>query len=983
MKKYILVIGIYLLILGMLPSLLKYKSIQQNDLVIDGFFEAYYHYFDMYEFFLRKYLSMEISENDFDSFLETSRGSNYDILILSPEGNALNDISRFSNSISASAIDSIIIISLQNPLMYFAENFVDSDKTFIFTAKKINTDNNEIWTLIVISDISVFTTSWATMNRKILAVYMLLWTLFYLVILYFYNKEKLSFNNRKFANDLINFVHNIIKNDEKSYAIFLNNESQIQFISASLASLLDYKEEYLSGRNISFLINDFNLSDQIQPNKTGEPENNEVVIRDKRGTKYVFLMALIPHYLNTTELESCVLILYDITYLKENVNQLGFEVKKNVALNTIAQLVMSVSEPASIMKMVIEESRNLIDFDSGTTLLLKKDRLTLFYTDDPHLKNKMDSFSLKLGEGLSGVVAKTGKAQIINDATNNPFTLFVPGTPEIVECIMSAPLINNEGRMIGVITFSRKSLDGFTESDLQILEILASHAANIFDKTELLNKILEDEKRHNTLINESALAILIIYDKNIIFCNRKFCELIKYNKEYLTGRNIIEFISEKDRSFFISQLTTFTLVGKTEVFEYEFVSSDDKTIILEFSLSSISWDGKTSILASASDVTEKIELNKRMLQTQKLESIGTLTSGIAHDFKNIMSGIVGAVELILLSAEEGTRVKNMAKVIKLSADRAVKLSQRLLGFSRKVEDEIAVFDINNLIRETLEMVSYTFDKNIELKLDLTHDPLFFEGDSVKIQQCVMNICVNARDVMPQGGTLTVRTMFLNNFEQIKKIWSQAENRNYTCIEIADTGPGIPEHIQNMLFEPFFTTKSKEKGTGLGLSTSRSIIGEYKGTISLKSKINHGTSFYILLPWLQGIKETEEEKTNEGDIKSHTVLLVDDEEIVLDIAKDLLEELGSTVYASNNGYDALKMVEDHPEITMALIDRMMPKLDGLALLKKLKEIKPEIIVIIASGFLQDNIVKEFTENGAYECITKPYRLEQLARILREV
>ena len=983
MKKSLIIIFIYLLVLSVIPALARYRSDKQKEIVIQGFYESYYHYFDMYEFFLRQYLGGTISEEALEEFIVESISSNHDLLILNPQGAVVNNIDNIRGYISPSALESIIITTIQNPLVYFAQDFSLDNQTFILTARKITISENERWSLIVISDISNFIESWTAQNRGILTSYIAIWTLFFAIIIYYYFKKRLYINQKKMSSDLMHFVHNIIKNDDNSLVLYINAESEILGISRKLALLLDYKEEYLIGKSINYLINDFKLSSILKPSKIGEELNNEINIHDKIGNKFIFLMAPVPHFVNITEIESVVIILFDITPLRDSINRLDFEVKKNVSLSTIAQLVMSVNEHTSIMKLIIEEAMNLIDFDYGTIYIIRDEYLYPFYSNNPQIADKMDTFSIKIGDGLSGLVAKTGMAQIVNDASNNSLTLLVPGTTDIPECIMCAPLINNEGELIGVITFSRESLNGFLETDLQILELLAIHTANIFDKTALLNKIIEDEKRHNALINESALAILILYEKNIIFCNGRFCDLIKYEKENLLGRNITDFISQKDSSFFISQLTTFTMVGKTEIFEYEFLTSDNKSIILEFSLSSITWDGKTSILASANDVTEKIELNKRMLQTQKLESIGTLTSGIAHDFKNILSGIVGAVELILLSAEEGTRIKNMAKTIKLSADRAVKLSQRLLGFSRIVEDEFAMFEINNLLRETLDIISYTFDKNIDLETDFTSDPLYFEGDSVKIQQCVMNICVNARDVMPQGGKLIIRTKLLNNFEKIKSLWPQAENRNYTCIEIVDSGPGIPEHIQELLFEPFFTTKSKEKGTGLGLSITKSIIDEYKGTITLKSKLNQGTTFFILLPWLPEIKKHEDSANREGEIQSHVVLLVDDEEIVLDIAKDLLEELGSTVYASSNGFEALKMIDDHPEITLALIDRMMPKIDGLTLLKKMKEKKPEIKVIVASGFLQENIVKEFMDNGAQDCITKPYRLEQLSNILRDV
>ena|GEM_PF-2248167 len=983
MKKYIFAIIIYLVGIGLIPTFVKYRTNRQHDLLIQGFYETYYYYFDIYEFVLRQFLDNEISDEAFERLLIESSKGNYDILVLTPDGTVFNDTDRFSNLISQSALDKIIVRTLQNFLTYFSEGFTENNSHYILSSKKMDY-NNERWFLAIITDVSSFHEEWREMSKVIMVVYSMIWTIGFLLVVYLYYKKAWFLNQKKASDEVRNFVANISKNDEKLMFIFINDDAEIEIVSPQLLSLLEFNADYLIGTNINNLINDFNLSKLIKSSITKEQNNNEITIQDKHGVKFIFLMTFIPFYRSSSELSNILIFLNDITLMKSSINRLDFEVKKNMSLSAIAQLVMSIREPQLITKMIIDESRNLIEFDYGTTFLLQDDTLTPFYTDNPDFISKVGNFSIKIGEGLTGTVAKTGKAQIANDTFNNPITMQIPGTPVTHnECIMSAPLINSEGKMLGVMTYSRESLYHFTDMDLQLLEVLAVLAANIFDKTELLRKIEEEKEKHETLINESALAFLVIYDKKIIFCNRKFSELIKYETNELIGSDIFDFISLKDRSFFISQLTTFTLVGKTEIFEYEFFTSDKKSIILEFSLSSIIWDGRTSILASASDVTERIELNKRMLQTQKLESIGTLTSGIAHDFKNILTGIVGAVELILLKAEEGSSIKNMAKAIKLSADRAVKLSQRLLGYSRKVEDEIDIFDVNSLMRETLEIVTFTFDKNIEIKLDISSEPLFFEGDSVKIQQCIMNLCVNARDVMPNGGTLSIKTSLLKDFVYTKQIWAQAENINYSFIEITDTGPGIPDHLQEILFEPFFTTKSKGKGTGLGLSTTKTIITDYKGNISVKSKLGVGSSFRILLPWIAQEKEQDDDISHKVHTKTHSILLVDDEEIILDIAKDLLEELGNKVFAVNNGYDALDLIEQNPKITLAIIDRMMPKMDGLTLLKLLKRKKPELIVIVASGFLQDDVIQEFLDNGAEQCIAKPYTLDQLSRILKDM
>ncbi|MCL1827504.1 MAG: response regulator, partial [Candidatus Cloacimonetes bacterium] len=211
-------------------------------------------------------------------------------------------------------------------------------------------------------------------------------------------------------------------------------------------------------------------------------------------------------------------------------------------------------------------------------------------------------------------------------------------------------------------------------------------------------------------------------------------------------------------------------------------------------------------------------------------------------------------------------------------------------------------------------------------------------------------------------------------------WAEAENRNYSLIEISDTGMGIPENVQQTIFEAFFTTKEKGKGTGLGLSTSKSIIESYKGYMTFTSKVGEGTTFKILLPWVKQEVTVSSKKIETAITKTHKILLVDDEEIVLEIGVALLEELGNQVFSTNNGINGLEILQAHPEITLAIIDRIMPKMDGLHLLKKIKALRPNLPVIIASGLLQESMVRDFIENGAADCITKPFRLEHLKRLL---
>ena len=976
-KKLILFIAIYLIVLVSIIYITNRRGEAKKQIIFSGYYDVYYKYLEMQEVYWDMFTFGDISRDAFRYFLDSSAGIGYYLFIINSEGLILNEHNYpqllHSREVRSRAINN----SLDNSLNYFSEVFEHQNRTYIFSSKKITNKN---YTLVILSDITPIVNEWYEIKNRTVFFYSLIWSiiciLFAIVYLYKYHFSK----QKKSLNDVNELVSNIQQTNGKSLIILINEDSDIVSISSDFSKLLEYKEDELIGKNIKLLITGFNLSKFINLNEQQLEHEDGIEILSKTGRTFYLMMTYIPFFNNITEFSNILFLFKNITPIKKDISRLSFEIKKNESMLNICQLVMNVDDLAPISKMIIQEVRTLINFDFGTFFILREDNLYPIYSNTPEFEGKLETLVLKVGQGLAGNVAKTGISLIINDSDASSMPFQVDGTPIVQECLMSSPMKNSEGKIVGVVTFSRDGVNGFTNGDVQILETIAYHAANIFDKIELINRIKNEEKSHNTLVNESALAIIIIHEQKIIFCNKKFCEIIKYQKETLLGYDIIEFISKKDTNFFISQLTTFAISGSTDMFECEFITSENCVINLEFSLSSIVWEEQQSILISANDVTEKIVLNRRILQTQKLEALGTLTAGIAHDYKNILAGIMGAVEVILLKTDETSPIRSMANAIKMNAERAVKLSQRLLGFSRKDEDVTDLFDLNRLTKETVEIVSFTFEKNIIIEILQTDIPLYFEGDPIKIQQCIMNICVNARDVMPQGGKITIKTQYLNKFDEIKQLWQQAENRNYSLIEITDTGPGIPEHIIKMLFEPFFTTKEREKGTGLGLSITKDIIMGYKGDILIKSEVGVGTTFSILLPWFTQDDKVIKETTKSDSRKQQSVIIIDDEEIVLDIAKDMLEDLGCNVFTADNGFDGLKIISENPEISIAFLDKMMPKLDGLSLLKIIKERKPSMKVIVVSSILDDEDINDFTESGAYAVLSKPYRTDVLKQML---
>ena len=999
MKKKLIFVVSFILISIILFNFTELIIENQKNIYINKFQTEHFFSYDMIEFLLHKFVNNIFSITDVHDFFKQKKDTIYDIVILSPDKSEFFITNNLKNPLSPITIQRFVYSQLDIPLNYFSFSFEVDDYFYISSIKKTEI-GNESWYIILITEHSDFYKTskfWRLLSHSVYFINLLLiYSLIFL--LGYFKSSKKEISKLKYKEKC--FLQNFISQDYNSLSVLVNKKGFIEAISPNFMTLLSYSENEVIGNHLKFLSNSIDINSLLTNNSSSE-NNMEVKVIDNYKNERSMFATLLPcnrnllnsddsdNLTNSDLFEKVIIIFNDLTKIKDSNQKLQKEINKNSIFTKIAQMITISHEPRHIIKTIIEETRNLIDYDSGTLFLLDNAYLVPYYTNNESLSHVINNIKLKVGEGLTGLVAKIKKGMIVNDASNSPVAVTIDNTPEINECLISCPLINND-KLIGVVTFSREGNKYFTDEDLKILELLSVQAAAVLDNSILLKKLRDSENKYYSMINESALGMIILNNRKITFSNKRFSQYLDYSLSNLLGKDIVELISTKDKSFFASQLTTFLLDGKIEVFEIELIDSKKQSVIFEFSLSSIVWENNSSILITASNITEKIQLNKQLLQTQKLESVGALASGIAHDFKNVLAGIIGAADMIILKTSESSPINHFAKIIKTSAERGSKLSQRLLGFSRVDEQDKEIFDLNELLREVIEIVSYTFEKNIELKHNLFAEPLTFEGDSVKIQQCLLNLCVNARDAMPEGGSLIVESSILDSLfnetsEKINTFIANNElamDRKYNYIKISDTGCGIPKNIHENIFEPFFTTKEKGKGTGLGLSTTKTIVKEYKGVIFLESEEGKGTSFIILLPWIKSINNQLDTMSQINDISSHSILLVDDEEIVLDVAKDLLEELGNKVYAVNNGTDALKILKMHTDIDIAILDRMMPKMDGLTLFRKIKVLRPEVKVIIASGFIQKAEAENIIAEGALDYISKPYHLEDLIKLLKK-
>ncbi|MBU2520632.1 MAG: GAF domain-containing protein [Proteobacteria bacterium] len=379
---------------------------------------------------------------------------------------------------------------------------------------------------------------------------------------------------------------------------------------------------------------------------------------------------------------------------------------------------------------------------------------------------------------------------------------------------------------------------------------------------------------------------------------------------------------------------------------------------------------------------EKKKIEVQLLQAQKIETIGTLVGGIAHNFNNLLMGIQGYTSLMLFETDPANsnyaRLKNIEKMVKSR----LKFTHQLLGYARKGIDKVKPLDLNQLVEETSETFGRT-RKEFTIRRELDNDLYAIEADQGKIEQVLLNLYLNSADAMSEGGELTLTTSNTSH-KNIKGKPYDPKPANYVMLSVADTGKGMDKNTMKRIFEPFFTTKDMGQGTGLGLAATYGIIRAHNGYIDVDSKMHQGTTFRIYLPASE-IKLRKAVKTSEKLIKgTGTVLMIDDEEDILEVGSELLKTIGYKILTAIDGKGAVEIYKNNMDkIDIVLLDMIMPTMGGGKIFDTIKKINPNAKVLLTSGYSLDSQVAEILDRGCDGFIQKPFNLNQLSEKIREI
>jgi len=694
---------------------------------------------------------------------------------------------------------------------------------------------------------------------------------------------------------------------------------------------------------------------------------------------------------------------------------LGENISENVYNGEAVKARITLQEVAD--KIEGMEYAYIIDFDgrlfahtfegSFPEDLVTAEHHTLVRADEPLVTRFMASgvpvidVAYPIVDGMTGHIhigiSETGMHSRIADLRNQilGFTLLIMLIGAGFGTILSLRITRPIRRLADAIKdFGKGSNElkaDFSSGGMEVVSLSESFYEMISERELAEQALRKSEKSHKDLLNDLVTFIGVLDSSgNILFANNTPLKVAGIELEEVIGKKFYDAFwfeySEEARQTIKRDIEQCAL-GKTIVRDIEHKTTDGSLIWVEFSMHPIfDEDGRvTYLIPEGRDITDRKELEEKLRHAEKLEAIGQLAGGIAHDFNNIMTGIFGYCDLLEGELVRKSRASEYVREITDAAERAADLTSKLLAFSRKQVIEAIDLNINDAIEKAVGLLKRVLGEHIELDVIPGHNLGTVFADPSHISQIIMNLAVNARDAMPEGGKLTIETenVAINGAYAETHPW--AKPGRYVLLSVADTGCGIPPDVLAHVFEPFFTTKDVDKGTGLGLATVYGLIKQHEGMVNIYSEVGKGTTVKIYLPIVER-KASEIETKIEKKIKGgdETILLVEDDDTVRQMTARLLENAGYSVITATNGIEAVNIFKKKGDsIDLVLTDMMMPKMSGDEVCEKVRNIRENIKCIISSGYSIQSLPSSLKGQSGIPILTKPFSPDALLRTVREV
>ena len=543
------------------------------------------------------------------------------------------------------------------------------------------------------------------------------------------------------------------------------------------------------------------------------------------------------------------------------------------------------------------------------------------------------------------------------------------------------------------------------EANLKVVNLQGHDRAlavvrDIFERKKAEEALRQSEENYRLLFEESMLGIAVVVEGRIVKANKALCDIFRAGIDWLAARSVLQLVAPGDRGKAAGQLAA--LQGGTSSHDagtYQVIRPDGTTGQVEVRSGQMTWEGRPAVLSMIQDVTERVRLEDELREAQKMEAVGQLAGGIAHDFNNLLTGILCNAQLLKSAPGAAQDVYETADVIERAARRAAELTAQLLGFARRGKRQDVPVDLGSTIGAVVRLMSGTLDPRIAVVTALPREAVWAQGDPAQMEQVALNLAMNARDAMPDGGRLTLSAEAADLDAAACAGRPKAKLGRYAVLSVSDTGRGVPEDIRERIFEPFFTTKPKGKGTGMGLPMVYGIARNHGGWVEVESAVGHGSTFRVYLPSPPSapadarVAERDRRaspRRKAAGAKSRLrpsqvacVLVVDDDEFVRHALTRMLTGMGYSVVTASSGREAIATYGMFgPSVDVVILDMVMPDLDGRECFRALRRLDPNIKAILCTGGPADGTQRDILEEGMAGFIQKPYRPEQLAAAIGE-
>jgi PAS domain S-box-containing protein len=665
-------------------------------------------------------------------------------------------------------------------------------------------------------------------------------------------------------------------------------------------------------------------------------------------------------------------------------------------LYRIAKLLNRANSEREVLEQVLDEAMQLPGVQAGWFLLREGEtgfRVAAARGLPPALNmpGAMESDCLCRRRLLSGELSE------VTNILECERLQQAQGDARGLRCHASVPLWGGD-RMVGVMNLVGSQEGLFHDEELRVLNGIGNQIALALERVaakaladqyaqQLAGRVEVAEAKYQTLMQHANDAIFVVDPAGpVLEANRQAEAMLGRSRIEMVGHPFIDLVSLTSFDETTARFQQLLTKGTVQADDVHLRHADGRQVCADLSASLVPVQGERVVLAIARDVTERNRLARQFQQAQKMEAIGQLAGGVAHDFNNLLTVILGFGGFLLETLPADDPRRQDVEEIRKAGQSAVSLTRQLLAFSRKQILEPVVLDLNAVVANADRMVGRLIGEDIEVVTRL--DPALgrVKADAGQLEQILINLAVNARDAMPEGGTLTIDTGNVELDEQDARTYPGAVSGPHIVLAVSDTGMGMDENTQSHLFEPFFTTKESGKGTGLGLATVYGIVKQSGGYIRVESALEHGTTFKIYFPRVEGIAVPlpTARSSDQSPTGTETILLAEDADGLRKLARKILERYGYTVLEASNGDEALQICErHHGAIDLLLTDVVMPGMSGRVLADRVAFLHPATKVLYTSGYTGDAIVQRGVLSAGTAFLQKPYASEALARKVRDL